>query len=118
MLEVLLWAWLVQSVVAEDSAAQGASPVPGPGVWEQYGPATVSSFIFASIAWVLFNMQRETLRIERERSAQLASENRDLNKQISQQLVPAVVTFTGEATRLTQAVTEAIRVMDQVRKDR
>lgn len=99
------------------SAAE-PSPVPEMSGWAQYGPAGLSAGIFASIAWILFNMQRETLRIERERSTRFEQEIRDLNKQFRDQVVPLLTQFTGEATRLTQATTEAIQTMTRQARDK
>lgn len=111
-LALLIWRWFdplgehapnwVPAVLA-----QAPSPLPSPGVWEQYGPAGLSAGIFASIAWVLFNMQRETLRIERERSARFEQQVVELNKAMQDKTVPALVQATA-------AITEAMRAL---RKD-
>ncbi len=119
MLLVLIWRWIdpdmfhssVTNWVPLAVSSVEPSPVSDVSGWAQYGPAGLSAGIFASIAWVLFNMQRETLKIERERSARFEQEIRDLNVQFREKIVPTLTLFTSEATRLTQATTEAIQTM-------
>ncbi len=105
---MLLLFWLVRQAGPE------AAPLDVSG-WAQYGPAGLSAGIFASIAWILFGMQRETLRLERERCARAEAEVSALNKQLRDQVVPVLTQFTSEAARLTAVTAEVTRVMQSWR---
>jgi hypothetical protein len=114
-MDLLLAYWHAGRVAYTVAAADGGSPVPDAATWSQYGPATVSASIFAAIAWYLFGMQRDTLRIEREGRASAEAEVRELNKQLREQVVPVLTQFTSEAAKLTQVTAEVTRVLQSWR---
>lgn len=132
MLALLIWRWLgpdVGTVWAPAALAQ-VSPSPvNPSAWEQYGPAGLSAGIFATIAWILFNMQRETLKLERDRYDQAQAQINELNKIMRETTIPALTANTTATTELVNvtlpalrqakdALAEALRDLQDQRKDR
>lgn len=107
----LAYYWAVYHV----AGAEGPGGVADPSTWAQYGPATVSASVFAGIALVLFNMQKETLRLERERSARFETEVAALNKQLVDKIVPILMESATSAANLVQIGAEMTRAMQSWR---
>lgn len=88
-----------------------AGDMPDMSSFSQWGPFGGIVGLVVAFAWVLFKALMRTLDLEREQNKELRTENRELNREISEKYVPASMSMLAEATKLAQVTAETTRVL-------